>query len=112
MARWLLYRYLSSFRLCSAPKIFNTTADALEWIIASEGENWLNLLFIILTTFCLVAAQTRKWKLSMHALSYSNHINQDIIAPQYQYYNHSYKYDTLNTVESCNYAPRLAQVSA
>ena len=57
--RWLLYRYLSSFRLRSAPKIFNATADALEWIIASEGENWLNLLFIILTTFCLVAAQTR-----------------------------------------------------
>ena len=47
------------FGLHSAPKIFNATADALEWIIM-RARPLSSLLFITLTISCLAAAQNRR----------------------------------------------------
>jgi hypothetical protein len=39
------------FGLRSAPKIFNATADALEWLIANEGETFVEFVFNYLDDF-------------------------------------------------------------
>ena len=41
------------FGLCSAPKIFNATADALEWIIADQGRSFLEFILHYLDDFIL-----------------------------------------------------------